>query len=175
VREEQKLTLADVAELAGISVGMLSRLETGHVAPSLETLIALGKALGVRPAVLLAEVGDDEEVAQHVLAGHGLQIVRRGPRRSHTFQLLATQRGPTKVFEPFLVTLTDESEMFTGFQNPGTKFVYILEGSLIYKHGVHSYALGPGDALSFSANVPHGPESLRKAPIRMLSISIYNK
>jgi transcriptional regulator with XRE-family HTH domain len=176
VREEQQLLLADVAGMAGISVGMLSRLETGHVSPSLETLVALGRALGTKPAILLADFGGDDEVAQYVPAGRGLQIVRRGPRRrSHTLQLLATQRGPTKVFDPFLVTLTDKSEMYTGFQQPGTKFIYILEGSLTYKHGVHSYDLGPGDAVSLSANVPHGPESLREAPVRMLSIIIYNK
>ena len=34
VRESQDLTLTDVATSAGISAGMLSRLETGHVTPS---------------------------------------------------------------------------------------------------------------------------------------------
>jgi DNA-binding XRE family transcriptional regulator len=48
VREGQGLTLTDVATTAGISAGMLSRLETGHVTPSLETLVALSAALGVR-------------------------------------------------------------------------------------------------------------------------------
>ena len=46
VRESQDLTLTDVATSAGISAGMLSRLETGHVTPSLETLVALAGALG---------------------------------------------------------------------------------------------------------------------------------
>ena len=45
VRESQDLTLTDVANSAGVSAGMLSRLETGHVTPSLETLVALASAL----------------------------------------------------------------------------------------------------------------------------------
>jgi transcriptional regulator with XRE-family HTH domain len=175
VRETQGLTLTDVAATAGISAGMLSRLETGRVMPSLETLVALAGALGVRPAVLLQDVGGGEEGAQRVPAGQGLEVVRRGTRRGHTYHLLAAQRGPKKSFEPFLITLTDKSEVFPGFQHPGTEFIYILSGSLTYRHGSHSYPLGPGDSLSFRGVVPHGPESLGKVPIRMLSIIIYEE
>src|SRR5580693_5290647 len=73
VRESQDLTLTDVAVSAGISAGMLSRLETGQVTPSLETLVALAGALGVRPALLLQQLGGDEE-AQRVPAGQGLEV-----------------------------------------------------------------------------------------------------
>jgi transcriptional regulator with XRE-family HTH domain len=175
VRESQGLTLTDVATTARISAGMLSRLETGHVTPSLETLVALADALGVRPALLLQEVGGGEEGAQRVPAGSGLEVVRRGTRRGHTYHLLAAQRGPKKSFEPFLVTLTDKSEVFPGFQHPGTEFIYILTGSLTYRHGSHSYPLAPGDSLSFRGDVPHGPETLGKVPIRMLSVIIYDE
>jgi DNA-binding XRE family transcriptional regulator len=58
VREGQGLTLTDVATTAGISAGMLSRLETGHVTPSLETLVALAGALGVRPGGAYGHGGD---------------------------------------------------------------------------------------------------------------------
>ena len=57
-RESQGLTLTEVATTAGISAGMLSRLETGRVTPSLDTLVALAAALGVRPALLLQQVGE---------------------------------------------------------------------------------------------------------------------
>lgn len=174
VRENQGLTLTDVATTAGISAGMLSRLETGQVTPSLETLVALAAALGVRPALLLQEVGGVDEGAQRVPAGQGLEVVRRGTRRGHTYHLLAAQRGPKKSFEPFLITMTDKSEVFPGFQHPGIEFIYILSGSMVYRHGSHSYPLGPGDSLSFRGEVPHGPESLGKLPIRMLSIMIYD-
>src|ERR1700726_5167200 len=71
VRESQDLTLTDVASSAGISAGMLSRLETGHVTPSLETLVALAGALGGRPAPLLQPPGGGEEGAQAGPAGPG--------------------------------------------------------------------------------------------------------
>lgn len=173
IREELGLTLASVAQHAQISPGMLSRLETGQVSPSLETIVALAEALGVRPALLLQEVGDDEGGAQHVVAGQGLEVVRRGTKRGHTYHLLAAQRGPRKVFEPFLVTLTDKSETFPGFQHAGTEFIYILSGEIRYRHGKHSYLLKEGDSLSFRGDISHGPERLVRVPIRMLSVIIY--
>src|ERR1700747_506205 len=78
---------------------------------------------------VLRQVGGEEEGAQRVPAGKGLEVVRRGTRRGHTYHLLAAQRGPRKSFEPFLVTLTDKSEVFPGFQHPGSEFIYILAGS----------------------------------------------
>lgn len=173
LREGQSLTLAEVAQQANISTAMLSRLETGSVSPSLETLVALAGALGITPAALLQNVGDDDGSAQHVSAGGGLQVVRRGTRRGHTYHLLAAQRGPTKVFEPFLVTLTDRSELFPGFQHPGIEFIYILSGIIHYRHGRQIHVLRPGDSLTFRGTVPHGPEKLQKVPIQMLSIIIY--
>ena len=173
IREELGLTLATVAERARISPGMLSRLETGRVSPSLETIVALAEVLGVRPALLLQEVGDDEGGAQHVSHGQGLEVVRRGTKRGHTYHLLAAQRGPQKVFEPFLVTLTDRSEIFPGFQHAGTEFIHILSGEIRYRHGKESYLLKEGDSLTFRGDVAHGPERLVRVPIRMLSIIIY--
>jgi transcriptional regulator with XRE-family HTH domain len=173
LRESQNLTLADVAGRANISSAMLSRLETGRVSPSLETIVALSQALGVTASVLMQRVGADDGGAQLIRAGEGLETVRSGTRRGHTYRLLAAQRGPRKVFEPFLVTLNDRSEVFPGFQHPGVEFIHLLSGILHYRHGRHSYVLKPGDTLTFRGDVAHGPERLEKVPIRMLSIIIY--
>jgi len=173
LRESQNLTLADVARRANISSAMLSRLETGRVSPSLETIVALAQSLGVTPSALMQRVGADDGGAQLIRAGEGLETVRSGTRRGHTYHLLAAQRGPRKVFEPFLVTLNDRSEVFPGFQHPGVEFLHVLTGVLHYRHGRQTYVMRPGDTLTFRGDVAHGPERLDKVPIRMLSIIIY--
>jgi transcriptional regulator with XRE-family HTH domain len=173
LRESQNLTLADVARRADISSAMLSRLETGRVSPSLETIVALSQALGVTASALMQRVGADDGGAQLIKSGEGLETVRSGTRRGHTYRLLAAQRGPRKVFEPFLVTFTDRSEVFPGFQHPGIEFIHMLTGVIHYRHGRHTYVLRPGDTLTFRGDVPHGPERLEKIPIRMLSLIIY--
>lgn len=173
LRLARGLTLAEVSAVAGISAPMLSRLETGDVSPSLETLEALAAALGSTVASLFRDAMPGDGDAQHVPKGEGLEVVRRGTRRGHTYHLLASGRGPRRAFEPFLVTLTSASEEFPDFEHPGVEFIYILEGSLRYRHGAESFTLKPGDAFTFRGDVPHGPEKLLKLPVRMLSVIIY--
>jgi transcriptional regulator with XRE-family HTH domain len=173
LRNSHGLTLGEVARRSNISPAMLSRLENGDVSPSLDTLGALTGAFGITLSQLFGDVGKPRGDAQHVPKGQGLEVVRRGTKRGHTYQLLAADRGPRRAFEPFLVTLNDKSEVFPGFEHPGTEFIYLLEGSLTYRHGDETYLLKAGDALTFAGEVPHGPEKLVKTPIRMLSVIIY--
>jgi transcriptional regulator with XRE-family HTH domain len=173
LRQERGVTLSELAAGAGISLAMLSRLEKGDVSPSLETLVALAEALGTNAASLLKDEVAQQSDAQLVPKGEGLEVVQRGTRRGHTYHLLASDRGPKRVFEPYLVTLTSKSEVFPEFDHPGVEFIHILEGSLRYRHGPESYLLKPGDSLTFRGDVPHGPDKLLKLPVRMLSIIIY--
>ena len=173
LRQERGVNLSDLAASAGISLPMLSRLEKGDVTPSLETLVALAEALGTNASTLLKDEVAQQSDAQLVPKGEGLEVVRRGTRRGHTYHLLASDRGPKRVFEPCLVTLTSKSEVFPEFDHPGVEFIHILEGSLRYRHGSESYLLKQGDSLTFRGDVPHGPDRLLKLPVRMLSIIIY--
>jgi transcriptional regulator with XRE-family HTH domain len=175
LRSAQGLTLAEVAERAEISAAMLSRLETGAVSPSLETIAAVAAALGADLPTLFRGLQAQPSDAQLVRKGEGLEVVRRGTKRGHTYHLLASDRGPRKTFEPFLVTLNDKSEIFPDFEHPGTEMIHMLEGSLRYRHGSESYLLKPGDTLTFSGEVPHGPQSLIRLPIRFLSVIVYGE
>src|SRR5262245_34180728 len=174
-RLAQNLVIAEVAKVAKISSGMLSKLENGQSAASLETLASLSRALGVSLGTLFQGYPPEEGGAQLVKRGHGMEVVRRGTRKGHTYHLLAADRGPRRLFEPFLVALTDKSEVFPRFEHPGVEFLHILEGRIEYRHGKNLYEVGPGDSLTFRGDVPHGPERLVKLPIRMLSIIVYGE
>jgi len=173
IRQGQRLTIAEVARESGITGGMLSKIENGLSSASLDTLARLTAALGMTMSALFQSLPTAAGGAQLVKRGKGMEVVRRGTKRGHTYHLLAAERGPRRSFEPFLVTLTDESEVFQRFQHPGTEFIHILEGRIEYRHGAEIYLLGPGDSLTFRGEIPHGPERLIRLPIRMLSIIIY--
>lgn len=173
LRLRHRLTIADVAQMAGISRGMLSKLENGQASPSLETLSQLAAALGVTLSSLFRNFNAPVGGAQLVKKGEGMEVVRRGTKIGHTYHLLAYDQGPKKIFEPFLVTITNKSEVFPSFEHPGTEFIYVLEGKMKYRHGQQTYMLSPGDSLTFRGKVPHGPEELIKVPIRILAIIIY--
>ena len=173
LRQRHGLTIADVAERAAISRGMLSKIENAQTATSLDTLTRLARALGVSLSTLFRNYDVPEGSAQLVKNGEGMEVVRRGTKRGHTYHLLAYDQGPTKLFEPFLITIDSESATFPVFEHPGTEFIYMLEGRMEYRHGQHTYLLTPGDSLTFRGEVPHGPEKLIECPIRFLATIVY--
>ncbi len=174
VRQRLGLTVADLSEGTGISVGMLSKIENGMTSPSLTTLQTLSTALGVQISSFFRQY---EETRRAVLvkAGEGLEIERRGSRAGHQYNLLGHLGGNSSgvMVEPYMITLTSESDVFPTFQHDGLEFLYVLEGEMEYRHGAASYHLCPGDSLYFDANAPHGPDRLLKLPIRFLSIISY--
>lgn len=172
-RLKNHLTIADVSNLADISRGMLSRIENGQTSTSLDSLSRIAGALGVSISSLFRGFDAPVGGAQLVKSGEGMEVVRRGTRQGHTYHLLAYDQGPKKHFDPFLISMDDESETFPTFEHPGIEFIYMLEGAIEYRHGQHTYALKPGDALTFRGEVPHGPERLMKLPIRFLSVIYY--
>ena len=173
-RNSNHLTINEVAELASISSGMLSRIERGDVSASLDTLEKLATALGMPMSLFFRDYDVPEDSAQHVKKGEGMKVVRRGTKKGHAYQLLAYEQGPAKSFEPFLITMDDASEVFPSFQHQGTEFIYVLKGKIEYRHGSETYNLQPGDSLMFSGEVSHGPEKLIKVPIEILAIINYS-
>lgn len=171
-RSAKDLSLADLARVTGLSKGMLSKIENGQTSASLSTLAKLAEALRV-PVTALFRGVDAEREAVFVPAGHGAQIVRRGSNVGHLYQLLGSLRGEHKRLEPLLVTLTEASEVFPLFQHPGTEFLYMLEGVMVYGHGDARYEMHPGDSLQFDGEGPHGPAQLVRLPIRFLSITAF--
>jgi len=173
-REKLGLTISELAKSSGISAGMLSKIENGSTSPSLSSLQALSKALHV-PVTALFRSFEELHDATFVRAGEGLKIERRGTRAGHQYQLLGhTPHGPL-VVEPYLITLTEKSDVFPIFQHDGLEFLYMLEGEVVYRHGSKTFPMTPGDSLFFDAQAPHGPEELRRLPIRFLSIISYTR
>jgi transcriptional regulator with XRE-family HTH domain len=168
-RQELDMTVGEVAKLAGLSVGMLSKIENGMTSPSLATLRALAEALNV-PVTSLFRKYEEQRDATHVKAEQGLLIERRGSRAGHQYQLLGHSIGKGVSIEPYLVT-----DVFPLFQHSGQEFIYLLSGKVRYRHGNRTYELQPGDSLFFDADAPHGPEELLELPIRLLSVIVEQK
>jgi transcriptional regulator with XRE-family HTH domain len=173
-RRRQNITVAELSATTGISIGMLSKIENGNTSPSLTTLQTLANGLSV-PMTAFFRGYEENRVAVHTKAGTGVTLEREGTRANHQYNLLghigANDSGV--IVEPYLITLTAESDVFPTFQHGGIETIYMLEGEVDYRHGNAVYPLKPGDTLFFDADAPHGPETLIKLPARYLSIISY--
>ncbi|MGI3185739.1 helix-turn-helix domain-containing protein [Nioella aestuarii] len=173
-RQQQGMTVAELAGLTGLSIGMLSKIENGNTSPSLTTLQTLAHALSV-PLTAFFRGFEEHREAVHTKAGKGVEIAREGTRAGHQYNLLGHigANASGVIVEPYLITLTEESDVFPTFQHGGIETIYMLEGEVMYRHNDELYHLCPGDTLHFDADAPHGPEILKRLPARYLSIIAY--
>lgn len=173
-RKAQQITVAELSDLTGLSIGMLSKIENGNTSPSLSTLQTLANALSV-PLTSFFRQYEERREAVHTKAGDGVEIERAGTRAGHNYNLLGHigSNSSGVIVEPYLIKLTEESDTFETFQHGGIETIYMLEGSVEYRHGPNIYSLRPGDTLFFDADAPHGPETLTKLPATYLSIISY--
>src|SRR5215813_2651483 len=163
------LTVGQLAEVTGLSKGMLSKIENAQASPSLATLARLSEALKVPVTAFFRGLNEEQDVLV-VKAGRGLDIEHKNSGPGHRYQLLGSMRAPHNTLETLLVTLTERAETFPLYQHPGTELIYMISGRLEYMCGNSRYLLEPGDAMQFVGEVPHGPSSLIELPIQFISI-----
>lgn len=173
-RKQQGITVAELAKLTTLSIGMLSKIETGNTSPSLTTLQTLANALSV-PLTSFFRGYEESREAILTKAGEGVEMERAGTRAGHQYNLLGHigSNSSGVIVEPYQISLNSESDTFKTFQHSGIEMIYMLKGKVDYLHGSEVYALAPGDTLFFDADAPHGPDRLVELPIRYLSIICY--
>lgn len=172
IRRQHDLSVADLASAAGISNGMLSKIENGGISPSLSTLQAISGVLQVPLSSLFASY-EERQDSSYVPAGQGLTIERRGTKVGHVYQLLGHVLRGDVVVEPYLITLKEKAAPYTSFRHAGVEFIYMLKGEVHYRHGSESFHLKPGDSFLFDSGALHGPETLTDQETTYLSIIVY--
>lgn len=113
--------------------------------------------------------------AQLIRKDEQMEVVRSGTRHGHTYRLLSYSKGRKKTLEPFMIEMDKASDVYPRFRHEGTEFIYMLSGSMEYRFGETTYLLEPGDALTFSAHIEHGPQRLMNDRIKFLSIIFYDE
>jgi len=173
-RQQLDLSASSLARLAGISSGMLSKIENGQISASLGTLQSLAKALNL-PLTRLLTTFEEMRDCSYVPAGAGLHLERRGTKVGHQYRILGHCLAGDISVEPYLINLAKDAVPYTAFQHNGTELIYMLTGKVSYRHAERSFLLSPGDTLMFDASAVHGPEELISLPASYLSILSFKR
>ncbi|WP_084960117.1 helix-turn-helix domain-containing protein [Thermoactinospora rubra] len=148
-RTHRGLTLDALATRSGVSKGMLVQIEQGRTNPSVSTLTRVASALGTTVAKLV-EVSDVPTV----------RVVRRQDVMTFTHggsvaRLLVGADQPM-ILELWDWRLAPGSHHDGDAHPPGTReMLAVLEGELTLTVYGRSHAVGPGDAVMFTADRPH--------------------
>jgi transcriptional regulator with XRE-family HTH domain len=154
-RERAGLTLSEVARRAGLAKSTLSQLEAGTGNPSIETLWALGVALGVPfsqlvdpPAaqVRVVRAGERPAIAAEHADFVATLLAAGGPQSRRDLYVLAVEPGSVRAAEAHI---------------PGSvEHVVVAAGRLRVGPVGDPIDLEPGDYASFRGDVEHRYEAL---------------
>lgn len=158
LREQQQLTVADLADRSDCTVELLEQLEAGALAPSLAPLMRIARALGVRLGTFL---DDQEQVSPVVVrAGQAESVVHftgGGNTAAGTLDFFSLGAGKMDShMEPFLVDVhpagDDQCHLSS---HEGEEFIYVLAGEIELCYGQETQRAGVGDSLYYDSVVPH--------------------
>ncbi len=160
-RQQRKLTLKELCDKAGVSVGYLSQVERGNATPSLGTLAQIARALdlGLDYFVTRPKPGDAVSYADQ---RRKFSISDSGV----TYEALSTD-FPGHELSAFIMNCPPGFQSET-FQHEGEEFIYVLSGSIEKSLDGETFTLREGDSLHYNGMTPHAWRTLGDTPARML-------
>ncbi len=162
-RLRRNLTLAQLSELSGISVGHLSRLENGGRTPTLRLLLQLARALGVSLGALVGESPEPNTVYvsrggdRHTIAAGDTWLQSLSDPALRWLQVVELSLLPGRLGEPAA--------------HSGEEWVYVLSGAIEVDVNGSSSSLAAGDAVHFRADVPHALRNPHEAGATVLVVN----
>jgi transcriptional regulator with XRE-family HTH domain len=154
-RERAGISLAELARRAGIAKSTLSQLEAGTGNPSVETVWALGVALGV-PFSRLVE--QPAPVVKVIRAGEGPRL--RSDHADFTGTLLSAG-SPHARRDIYLIELEPGAVRAAEAHTPGSvEHLVVAAGRLRAGPATEPVELGPGDYATFAGDLSHRYEAL---------------
>jgi transcriptional regulator with XRE-family HTH domain len=167
LRDARRWSLGELGRAAGLSKTILAKIERGDGNPSVETLWRVSRALGVPLGSLLSPPARRPRV-RAIRARSGEPLAAEsgmGARLLHA----AGHEHRSEVFDLDLPRGVDQA---TGAHLPGTEeVIFCVKGRVRVGPYEQEVELGPGDAVWFTADVPHHYEALRDT--RTLCYMIY--
>ncbi|WP_296258612.1 MULTISPECIES: helix-turn-helix domain-containing protein [unclassified Pseudomonas] len=152
LRKRQGLTLAQLARLSELSVGYISQLERDLSRPSVDTLLRIGRCLGVNIQWFFSTRSEVSEAD----AGY---VVRKGARQNIHYddgiydQLLTP--SPSGQIEMVHSRFPPGAYNRTSYTHEGEEVGYVLSGAFELWVGDKHFLLGEGDSFRFASNEPH--------------------
>jgi transcriptional regulator with XRE-family HTH domain len=164
LRQEQAMTLDDLATRAGVSRAMISRIERGEASPTAQLLARLCSALGTTLSRFFA----GGETAGDPLSRRDNQRVWRDPETGYLRRSVSPDGTGSPVdivevaFPPGARVVFEPQQFDAGL----TQHLWLLEGRLTMTAGAETHVLDAGDCLFMrlaDAHIFHNPHG---APAR---------
>lgn len=152
LRRQRGLTLQNLAERAGVSKSMISKVERGEASPSAGTMSRLAEGLGVSISTL---VGENDRLGI-AIQRHADQPVYRDPKYGWTRRTLSPVI-PSNGLDIILCTIPKGGIYgpIDGHRYGVDEHVVVSKGRITATIGDLEHTLQPGDSIYYQAHVSH--------------------
>jgi len=146
LRTKRRLSLAEVAAAAGISIGFLSAIERSQMSASVGTLRRLARYYRTN----ILDFFDPAESNPRLVRPAKRKVLEAGP--GVHMELLAW--GNT-VMEPHLFRIKPNAGSGESYAHEGEEFLFVLRGELKISLADEEFHLKRGDSFYFESATPH--------------------
>jgi transcriptional regulator with XRE-family HTH domain len=155
LRLNKSLGLAQLSAHTGLSTAMLSKIERGHLFPTLPTLLRIALVFGVGLDHFFVE-NKNRPTLTVVRKNERVRLPDRTDKKPPCYLFESLDFPVTdRTAEIFFALFPAESQPSEPHQHPGTELIYIITGQLALNVGGEALRLNRGDAASFDASAPH--------------------
>ncbi|MQA97161.1 MAG: cupin domain-containing protein [Streptosporangiales bacterium] len=162
LRAARGLTVAQLAEAAEVSTGLISQVERNLADPSLETLRRVARVLDV-PLFSLFTDAEPEPVA---VVRRDRRVRVASPESQVVYTRVSPGRGRLEVLEGELEP--GGSSSAKPWSHPGEECVVVTAGELTIEIDGTGYRLAEGDSCYFDSRMPHRYLNESAQPTRFL-------
>jgi transcriptional regulator with XRE-family HTH domain len=150
-REEEGLTLQELAKRSGVATSTVQKVETGQMIPSVAVLLKLAHGFGRRPTELIRETDTDRDVS-HVRAS---ERQRSGHEKSVSVERLSGDLSDPAIEMWRVYVQPGAGSGRAPIRYDGEEVVVCEVGPLLFDIEGVEFRLEAGDTLHFKAHRPH--------------------
>ncbi len=152
LREDKRMSLRVLSKKSGISANALSLIERSRTSPTVSTLIAIAGAFNVSVHEFFSDNDSEKDTYALYRAASSRRDIASAAMASNlknqNLNPLFLHLGPNEKFRRDLCF------------HPGDEFIYCLSGEIECEIDREKIRLGPGDAITYKAEIPHRLKSV---------------
>lgn len=165
LRIKNGLTLEQLAQQSGLTRSYLSKVERGVSTPSIESALAIAKALGVSVDRLFGHQQADTEPISIMRASE------RGRDNNGEAMTMVAGLHPGKIMRAFVIRPTSRASRGRLMSHhEGEEILYVLKGEMELQIAQKKERLSAGDCAHFDSRIPHKLVSTSAAPSAALVV-----
>jgi len=167
IRRAKKMSLTELSEKSGVQMATLSRIENKKMIGTLESHMAISKALGIDITELYKGLAQQNAIIDF---GRDKETDVFTHSDVASYEIL-TKNIMNKKMMPTLVRIAPEGKTNKEQNEVGTeKFIFVLDGKVEINVNNQIFNLHKYNTLYFDASLPHYYRNLGKTPVKLICV-----